>query len=366
MTVVLRPGRMAARATLPGLATVLVMIGGAACTPVYDAQLDDRATELEAFRTEFLPATDRVQFLTGASAKVFWVSLEKPLDEPMLHSFDTVTSARVDYEFTRDDTNIAEHYHVGDKLVAKCNYGTSTAFDANASNTLIATTTGGHDLCAIEGDAVYFSVAREIVKWMPAAGTLTTALAIDTALGAAANQIAGFAVLGDQALLAEGPRLWLANLRTGTARFLDNTEHPATGKVDFDARGVAFDSQRGVTYLAFADGATILMSDAIADGGYSLNYKHGDVQDIADTGSYTLSAGHLVYRGTGGIFAYGFDSRKVVDLLLDRGVGYEATPRYGAPVVTTDGTLFVQDTSQISSDSVVRPVYRVGLSGRLR
>ena len=100
--------------TTSGKALVLAALGG--CTGIYDAQLDDRIAELEAFRTEFLPATDRVQFISGAGSKVYWVSLDM-FDKPLLHSFDTVTSATQDYEFSRGDTNIKDHFHMSDKLV---------------------------------------------------------------------------------------------------------------------------------------------------------------------------------------------------------------------------------------------------------
>ena len=45
------------------------------CTPIYDAQLDDRATQLEALRTEFLPGSAQVQFIMGSETKLYWVDL---------------------------------------------------------------------------------------------------------------------------------------------------------------------------------------------------------------------------------------------------------------------------------------------------
>src|SRR5262245_44389116 len=103
-------------------------VGLAGCTWVAEAQFEDRASELEAFRTEFLPAADRVQMITAIDSRFYWVSLEKPLNEPLLHSFDTATGTRVDYEFTRADTNIAERFKMSGALVVKCNFSTAIAF----------------------------------------------------------------------------------------------------------------------------------------------------------------------------------------------------------------------------------------------
>ncbi len=342
----------------------LLLVALVGCTPLYDAQLDDRATALEASRTEFLPGSDKVQFVTASESKLYWVNLEGALEVPTLHSFSPSTGARVDFAIANTDTRWAMDYKMSDDLVVRCSFGTTIAYDARVPNLQLGMTANGNDLCTVDGPNVYFSVGREIRKWTPSSGQpAKMVLSIDTALGPTAGSVDGLAVIGDQGVLDESSRLWLMNLVAGTAAYLNNDG--TTGKVNLDTRGVMFDSQKGVEYIQFADKSMLPMTAAIADGGYSLNFKHGDVQTLADGGGYTLFAGHAIYRGEGGIFAYGFDTTKVIDLLLDRGMGYEALPHYGDPLVTSDGTLFVQDITQASSASP-HPVYRVDLSGRLR
>ena len=123
------------------------------------------------------------------------------------------------------------------------------------------------------------------------------------------------------------------------------------------------------SYPAFADHTSFLVQDRVADGGYDLNHDYADIQNVANSAEYGLFQDHIVYRSISGIFAYGLDTTKVVDLLLDRGITsddeFDAKPLYRAPSVTSDGTLFVQDQSE-DGDTTDRPVYRVELSGRLR
>jgi hypothetical protein len=306
----------------------------------------------------------------GSESKFYWVDLVGPLMVPTLHSFAPATNAQIDYTFPDPTTTkiMATTYSVSDDLVVQCTFGTSTAYDANQPNQKINTIDDqGEGTCAVEGKDVYFAVASEIRKWTPTIGvtsTVSTAIDVKTQLGATAGDIDAFAVLGDQAVLEETGRLWLASVSSGAmATPLGNDL--ATGKVDFDSLGVMFDSQNGVEYIDFAHLMSLGFADAIADGGYDLNFKHSDIQNLADGGGYSLQADHAIYRGSGGIFAYGFATKKVVDLLLDRGSDFDVEPLYGDPVVTTDGTLFVQDITE-EGGANLHPVYRVDLTGRLR
>lgn len=331
------------------------------CTWVAEAQYDDRATELEQFRTEFLPASAQVQLITAADNRLFWVSLEKPLDEPMLHSYDPKTGNRVDYEATRGDDNIMDDYQMSGSLIVKCSFNNASAYDT-MTGALIETITMGGEPCAVSGNTVYFRFNRTIRRWTPGQGAPVQVVDLQTA-GVGTSSISGFAVLGRQLLLAEGGRLWLVDTMTGTATWLENADQ-ASGTVVFDARGVLYDSSPGITYIAFADHAAFLLDDAIRDGGYKLNGEHDDIHLAADSSEYTLYGDHVVYRSIKGIFAYGLVSKKVVDLLFNRGDSFDAHPRYRFPSVTSDGTLFVWDNNSTSGSD--RPVYRVDLTGRLR
>lgn len=347
---------------------LLLLTIASGCTWVYDSQYDDRANELEAFRTEFLPGSDQVQFISGAEGKLFWVSLEKPLDDRVMHSYDPSTDTRIDYtnmqlhDSLQSDSNFDQHYFMSNTLFVKCSFGTSTAYDATVPDRLIAQTSMGDDSCAVDGGTVYFVVAGEIRSWVPGNGEPVTRMVL-AEQGVGDGSIGGFAVLGDDLLLSEGPRLWLIDLQAGTATWLENEDSPQ-GTVVFDARGVVYDSSPGLQYVLFADHSVVNLEAAIDDGGYQLNLKHEEVHKPQDGAEYVLHGAHLVYRSTRGIFAYGLESKKVVDLLLDRGESFDAKPVYRSPVVTSDGTLFVMDDSSLGGGD--RPVYRVDLNGRLR
>jgi hypothetical protein len=338
----------------------MLAIGG--CTWVYDGQYDDRAAELEAFRTEFLPASDQVRFITSAEDKLFWVSLEKPLDEPMLHSYDPATDQRIDYEWSRGETNLDVRYRFGTEVVIKCNFSTVTAFDATMPDVELGQTDQGSERCAVDGGSVYFAVAREIRRWTPGPGTPVKVVDLD-ANGIGEGSIGGFAVLGNGLLLEEGGRLWRIDLVTGVATWLEN-EDPVSGAVFFDDRGVLYGTNGGTRYTRFADLSSFGFDEAVADGGYSLNFKHPDIHEPADGGDRVLHGLHVIYRARRGVFAYGLESTKVTDLLLDRGESFEAKPVYRHIAVTTGGTLFAQDDNGLNSAD--KPVYRVDLSGRLR
>src|SRR5438309_2077277 len=77
----------------------LVLITLVGCTPVYDAQFDDRVAQLEALRTEFQPASAMVQFIAGSQSRLYWVDLVGPLMVPTLHSFAPASNKQVDYTF---------------------------------------------------------------------------------------------------------------------------------------------------------------------------------------------------------------------------------------------------------------------------
>ncbi|HEU0037312.1 MAG TPA: hypothetical protein VFQ53_42165 [Kofleriaceae bacterium] len=343
---------------------LLLVVSG--CTWVYDAQYDDRAAELEAARTEFLPANDRVQFMTADRDRFYWVSLEKPLDEPLLHAVrpdpdpQIEMESRVTFEATRGQTDIAE-FHFSNTYVLECDFNRANLYDA--VNGIVATTDQASSVCAIDaGTTSYFLVNRELRRWDGTPTAPVTLMQLDDA-GVGDGSIGGFGVLGGSPLLVEGGRLWRLDIGGKTAEWLEN-ESPAQGLVVFDERGVLYDSNDGVKYTQFSDHATFSLEDAIADGGYRLSSQQPDIHLLADDGAYTLYGRYVIYRGQRGIFAYGLDTKKVTDLLLDRGESFETKPHYVFPTVTSNGSLFVLDKGFSSSD--IGPVYRVELSDRLR
>jgi hypothetical protein len=341
---------------------VALVCGG--CKLVADAQYDDRREELEAFRTEFLPGTDQVSAIMSADTRFYWVNRVKPLDEPMLHSYEPSTGMRIDYEFTRAKSDIATRYHMSGAMIVECGFSTANAFDAKQPNTMIATTSMMvDDACAVNGEDVYFVIGRKIRKWSPR----TMAAPVDVLdlmpLGVGTGS-PNFGVLGNLLLLEEGGRLWQVDLAARTATWLEN-EIVTTGLISFDARGVMYDTQKGISYVQLSDHSEVLVNDLLADGGYKLNGEHSDIHTLPDGSiEYGFHGRHIVYRGGKGIFAYGLDSKKVVDLLLDGNseeFSSDNRPLYHEPTVTTDGTLFVWDRNNASGND--KPVYRVDLNG---
>jgi hypothetical protein len=343
----------------------VTLLGG--CKFVTDAEYNDRAAELEASRTQFLPGSDQVNFLTAADQRFYWVSLEKPLDAPLLHSIDPTTNVQVDYAFTMGMTDISTEFQMSGDLVVDCSeFIQATAYDA-ATGAQLDMTVQEASRCAVVGRDVYLLVSRKILKWTPGQTNITQVVDLDAQM-VGTDQIAGLTGLGTQLLFGEGTRLWLMDVTTGKATWLENPDL-TSGDIELDAKGVVYNTANGPTYSAFADHSTFLLQDKVADGGYDLNHDYADIQNVADSAEYALIQDHIVYRSTRGIFAYGLDTTKVVDLLLDRNITsddeFDAKPLYRAPSVTSDGTLFVQDQSA-DGDTTDRPVYRVDLTGRLR
>jgi len=126
-----------------------------------------------------------------------------------------------------------------------------------------------------------------------------------------------------------------------------------------------YNTNQGVTYTQYSDHASSKLDDLVGDGGYELggdDYK--DAFRVSGSGEYVIHDQHIIYRGNRGIFAYGLDTTKVVDLLLDDGQGFDAAVSYRHPAVTSGGALFVQNDDGINSDD--HQVYRLTLDGRLR
>lgn len=358
-----RIDRWYSRGVTSRLAVLAVLAQLVACKTIYDAQYDERASELEKQRVVFQPSSAQVQFFTAADRKLYWVTLEKPLDQPLLHSIDPSTGTQVDYEFTRADTNIANHYKMSDSLVVRCGFSRALAFDAAASNRQLDMTDQSSDTCAVAGGDAYFLTNRKILKWTPGQGAPAQVLDLDAAR-VGTGSIDGFGVIGKHLLLAEGGRLWLVDLTTATATWLENANAVSQGSVVFDDRGVFYNSSAGVMYSRFADHTALKLQDAVADGGYDLNFEHGDAQNVADVAEFALFGQYVIYRGVNGIFAYGLDTKKVIDILLDRGTGFDASPLYRTPTVTRDGILFVEDQPELNSTKPT--LYRVDVTARLR
>jgi hypothetical protein len=352
-------------------AALLVALAG--CSAVYNAQYDDRKAELEQSRQLFLPGSDTVSAFAGGEDRIYWLDTEQAAEAVVLRSIDMRSGLQTNYlADVSFDAFHTESY--GDDLFALC--GGVSAFHADASEASPFATldNNGEWPCAVVGDDIYVIAVPgsdfELAKWTPPAGSAAPVFDL-TAAGIHADSVGGFGPIdGQRYFYQEGGNGWLLDTASGSGKLLNaSTDTVAGGSVVYDGSGVVFmDASGAARYTPYEHPMQdTLVSDMIANGGYDLNFEHGDIQDIVtgDGANYTLYQRHLIYKAQGGIFALGLDSGIVVDLLLDgRPDDYDdMTPLYDAPTVTEDGWLFVQEVADDAPD--YQAIYRVNLDGRL-
>jgi len=348
-----------------------VGLGLLGCTPIYDNQYNDRANELEELRTEFLTEPDPVRLIASGQNRLFWAAIKRPDDQLFLHSIIPGDPAsELEYVWSEGKNELDEYNF--SELIAECSFGTSHAYMAGAPNAeLLPATQRGGDGCAVDGGSIYFLVGgRAIRRWTP-----PTPLVdgdpdfLDLSVAGIAGQVAGFGVSGTLMVAVEQDGdLYAIDLVTKQGRWLRN-DVPVAGSVFFDGRGIMYETNSdGPHYIELTSGdddpPDTAFRDMVADGGYHLNFKHADVQTPSGNTELVIHDRHVIYRGERGIFAYGLDTRHVLDLLLDRGEGIDLEVSYHQPVVTNN-QLFVRGSEDFSfaGDG---PVYQVDLTGRLR
>ncbi len=344
---------------------VLVGLGLVGCTPIYDAQYDDRRKELEAFRVEHLPAVNRTQLLASGGNRVFWVDNEPPADTTIMHSLiPGDPSSQVDYAFPIQESDLSI-YRLNDELIVDCDFGTSKVFAADQPNLEIDTSILGFQNCAVDGGSIYAVVgATTLRKWVPPADPVDDFF--DFAAAGITSGVGGFAVEGNLAVAVDASGdLYAVDLAARTSKWLRNDED-VNGTVLFDDRGVLYEAPSGLRYIEFADveePPERAFADMVADGGYRLNFAHGDIQEPDTTTEIAIHGRHIIYRGKRGIFAYGLDTQNVIDLLLDEGEDFDTVINYGDPAVTANNQLFVRSGDSFDLRAAV---YQVDLNGRLR
>lgn len=358
--------------------TLLVLPLLAGCTWVAEAQYDDRADELEEARTEFLPGSDEVQFMIADGGKFYWYYLDGPLDTRTMKSYEPATNSTVEIMLGPADQRpqvmtVEEDFRFSNDLIVECDGSSPSAWDAR-SGALVQTltgpaATGATGTCAVDGRTVYFIAnidsKMQVFRWTPGPSGMNAPIMDLMAAGVGDGGVNGFSVTGNTMFYVEAARAWRIDLSTLTAKFLNNEDVPAASDIISDERSAMFDGPDGVQYIPLDDPNPAPRSfDAmIANGGYRLNSSKGDIHKIADDGAYTFYKRYVIYRGQSGIFAYGLDTGKVTDILLDRGTGFDATTVYRGASITSDGALFVQHRNNSGSEE--RPVYRVDLGARL-
>lgn len=365
--------REGVRIAIPGL------LGLVACTPIYDAQFNDRAGELEEFRTDFRTEEDDTSLIASGGNRIFWVATKRPEDQTFLHSMvPGDAGSELVYQWSMNDNDF-EDFHFGEEFIARCSFSTARALRVNDP----AQAEPGFDpkknagTCAVEGNTVWL-VANDgapddsknaLYKWLPPTAILDTDRGLFSmeAAGIVA-QISTFGVSGNVMVAAEvDGDLYTVDIAAKRATFLNN-ENKVNGVLVSDERGALYETSAGPRYVEFdgtANPPDRSFDDMVADGGYHLSFKHGDVQQPAGNGEYVIHGRHIIYRGQRGIFAYGLDTHNVVDLLLDRGEGIDLELAYHQPAITSGGQLFVFGTDSFGI-GLRGPVYQVDLKDRLK
>lgn len=345
-----------------------LVLGG--CTAVYDSQYDDRATELEEARREVFPAESDVQLIASRGDRFFWVDRIKPRDENVLHmvtppDFENV----VDYEWSRGENNVLE-FEFGTEMVAHCSF-TTIAFDPEQPNTELGRATNGTDNCSADGRSIYFLFGRRIDIWNASPTNMmpTELVNFDMIPDGPSSTVDGFAVEGDRMVFTEsGGDIYTLDIGTCATSicdvdWLENEAQVLPTNIFFDDKRVMFDTVNsdGPHFIEFATKKETSFTKAVADGGYHLNFKHGDIQEPTST-EFVISGDFAIYRGLHGIFAYDFVNGKVSDILLDRGDVSDPEIKYRRPVVTTEGFMYVESEHGFGETG---PVYEVNLNDRL-
>lgn len=364
---------------LAAILGVLAITAAPGCSAIYDAQYNDRASELEEFRTEF-PVEGSLVFYTTSAHRVFWVDTPPPLDQAVMHSIEPGNpgSTRVDYAFQvpGNEQDFQQGWAFSDDLIVNCQFELE-AHDARTADGATSSAEGGTDeQCSIVGNKVYFlggdggSGGTGLDVWIPGGGSgeTTQQLVNFTANGIGLGNEIGFGAVDDEHIVYDSSgMLYVLNATARTGVWTMNSEN-VLGPIAADDGSIVFTtSSDGQTLgrITYDDGfPQTSLTAMIADGGYHLNFEHGDAQDFFGQGEYTLGAQHhFAYRGKHGIFVLGLDSGYVVDVLLDRGdVSDSSALIYHDPLVTDDGFLF---TKAIGDFGEVQTLYQVDLNGRL-
>ncbi len=357
-----------------------------ACSAVYDAQYNDRRTELEKSRVLFLDGSTNVQFFTAAQDRLFWVDTPRAIEANEMHSIDARGSGgQIDYPWSGNSVSSAfgaNQLATDDTLAVVCNVG--QAFDAGANDILnspypmldVGSFGTTSTACTVAGNQAFYvdnsNPPASIVLWEPDMGSNAVPfLALADNLDVNPNGF-GFAG-GSNILYQDGEDIWL--LPTDDAmpmEPLNGGQAPVeAGAITWDEEGDTFASiNSDVVFIRFSDNTidgapATAVSDLIAQGGYSLNFEHSDVQNILSGANYTVYDHHLIYEANGGIFALGLDTGNVTDILLNGLTDSEGNvaPQYRSPTVTANGTLYVEDDDVLAE---LHPVYSVDLTGRLQ
>ncbi len=360
------------RIAIPGL------LGLVACTPIYDAQFNDRAAELEEFRSEFRPAGNANKMLASGGDRVFWVDQRSPGNT--LYLYSSLPGQQMEEELRYDwseGKGSFEDYRFSQDLIIDCGAGNAYRHSDTAELNPFAHTSFAFENCTLDRQTAYFLVGQGAFRrWTPPTpipdvnpmdqqGDTFIDFEMDSKIF---GSIGGYAVLGNTAVVTDGTGdLFVVDLTTFAAKWLMNNE-PANGRVLFDTTGVLYETSNGARYITFtadADPPDEAFNDMVSDGGYHLNFKHGDIQQPASNGEYTLHGRHIIYRGERGIFAYGLDTRSVVDLLLDRGDGIDLELAYHQPVIANTNQLFVFGNDDFGVN-FTGAIFQVDLADRLR
>lgn len=346
----------------------------APCDPTASlAALAQLTQQLDANRTMALPAS--VGEMTAAEQFLYYQDTSNLT--PRLLRIRGDGTGGVAYAFTIGSGDFA-NYRASDALVVTAITSGSRveyrAYDPAQPEQLIASTSLGSPSSgarwysyAVDGSTAYIvddsvAGATTLLRWNPAQGSTTTTVLTLESAGATIGSFADFGVSGDTMVFLESGRVWTLNLTTRQAVWLRNMQQ-ASGTVNFDAAGVLFDTNDGISYYSTSSEMISEVSSAIDANDYRLTCdrpsSHHYAHDFAKWGDW------MIYGASAGIFAFNLRTQVIRPVLLEEGGPPFITYRY--PTVLTSGVLFVVGlTSQSGSTGADGPIYRVDLNVALQ
>lgn len=353
--------------------------GGGNTTERDIAEYNALTVQLEKNRVRF--GGEEVDEMVPAGNTIYW--LEYGQWDPTIHSLDTESKRKVDYEIPLafDSLNVrvstaavayAEAkgqdviYHVFDSAEPAREITTVTMEAPTDEQRWWAYALEGTDLYIVETKSLA-SPDTKLYR-VPVGGALKLVTTFESA-GCEVGEFWDFGVESGTLVFIESGRIWSLDLASNRATWLENKTE-IQGSIEFTRGGALFTQYDGSsdvpTYFDYGTRKPSNVAEQIAAVDYVLNPTfaslHHYYQDITRWGDY------FIYGADGGIFAFDVVQNRVAPVLLTPRVGETSDVRvdYRYPVVLDNGLLFVtalqSESGSVGADG---RVYQVNLKNAL-
>jgi len=277
--------------------------------------------------------------------RLYW--LEFPTFNATLHSLDTTSDTRVDYNFGVGDSN-TWNWRASDSVVVTANTGVGAGIQYQAYavdqpgmllGTLDMPAPGGGVrwyAYAPDGNQVYIvrtGDVNELLRWTVGAAQPEVLFTLEET-GMSVGEFWDFGVEGNTAIMIESGRVWSVDLAAKKSTWLGN-ETQATA-AQWDETGVFYLSAKGPFFYDAVSHANRDLKAEIAASSYKLNSTYDKIHHYSDDGA--RNGNDVVYIGSYGVFLFDLPTRNVRPLLLD---ARDNSITYRYPVLLENGKLVV-------------------------